>query len=239
MTRALQTFLLGFAVTLPALAQHVPPAIIQIYRDPIRPGAAAGFTRVERRSRLCPDPCYLVDVTTACTRRQTPAKGLSRSSAMDEMRGFLRHTVATLAYRGGKTLRDAPVEFPAFRPQEGTRSPVEILAHIGDLLEWSLTMAQGQTAWPDHPPLAWDQEVDRFFAELQRLDEHLASEAPLGVKPKQIFQGPIADALTHVGQLAMLRRMAGGPVRGENYFKADIVAGRVGAEQSSTRVEFD
>ena len=54
-----------------------------------------------------------------------------------------------------------------------------------------------------------------------------------------MFQGPIADALTHIGQIGMMRRMAGAPVRGENYFKADIAAGRVGAEQSAPRFEFD
>ena len=98
----------------------------------------------------------------------------------------------------------------------GTRAPLEILAHIGDLFERGLTTAQGETAWPGHSPGEWDHEVVRFFAALQRLDERLGSEAPLGVEAEKMFQGPIADALTHVGQLGMLRRMAGGAVRGEN-----------------------
>jgi hypothetical protein len=86
--------------------------------------------------------------------------------------------------------------------------------------------------------LEWDLEVARFFAALERLDAYIASEEPLRSSAEQIFQGPIADALTHVGQLAMLRRLVGSPVRGENYAKAAIVAGRVGADQTPPPAEF-
>jgi hypothetical protein len=158
---------------------------------------------------------------------------------MDAKTQFLRHTLATLSYRGSKTLRDVPAGFPAFFPNEGTRTPLEILAHIGDLLEWALTMAKGQTAWPNHAAVSWDEEAERFYAGLERLDEQLASGARLGEEAEKIFQGPIADALTHVGQLGMLRRMAGGAVRGENYFVAEIRVGRVGREQAAARREFD
>jgi hypothetical protein len=98
--------------------------------------------------------------------------------------------------------------------------------------------AEGRHAWKDAAPLPWDAEVARFFRGLAALDAMLASGAPLGVPAEKIFQGPVADALTHVGQLAMLRRMAGAPVRGENYYRAEIAAGRVGPEQSAARVEF-
>ncbi len=154
-------------------------------------------------------------------------------------RELLRHTVATLAYRGGKTVRNAPAEFGDYSIGETSRTPVQILAHIGDLLDWALSMAKGVHVWHDSRPLPWDQEVARFFAALRRFDDYLASDLPLGNREEQLFQGPVADALTHVGQLAMLRRAAGSPVRGENYFKADIVAGRVGPEQSTKRVEFE
>ena len=156
-----------------------------------------------------------------------------------DSRAMLRHTVATLAYRGGKVLRGAPAGFAAFRVQARTRTPVEILAHIGDLLDWSLWLAKGQHVWKDSTPQAWEDEMARFFAALRTLDEFLASEAPLGTAPEKLFQGPVADALTHVGQIAMLRRMAGIAIRGENYFKADIAAGRVGPDQPEARVEFE
>lgn len=156
----------------------------------------------------------------------------------DAAREFARHTVATLAYRGGKTLAGAPPGFAAYRPAPGTRTPGEILAHVGDLLDWSLGLCDGEHRWSNSAPLPWDAEVARFFAGLRRLDDRLASGRPLGFPVERVFQGPIADALTHVGQLAMLRRMAGAPVRGENYFRAGIVAGRVGPEQSARRVEF-
>jgi hypothetical protein len=152
---------------------------------------------------------------------------------------FLRHTLATLAYRGGKTLRGAPDEFANFRAAETTRTPGEILAHIGDLFDWATSMADGQMVWHDSAPLAWAGEVARFFATVSRFDARLASGAPLETSAEKLFQGPVADALTHFGQIAMLRRMAGAPVRGENYYRAEIVAGRVGPEQAEPRREFD
>ena len=157
----------------------------------------------------------------------------------DPGRGFLRHAVATLAYRGGKVLRDAPAGFASLRTGESTRTPVEILAHIGDLLDWAHSIATGEQHWSVSGPQAWEREVARFFESLARFDALLASPEPLAATPEKLFQGPIADALTHVGQIALLRRLGGTPVRGENYFRADIAAGRVGLEQSAPRREFD
>jgi hypothetical protein len=158
---------------------------------------------------------------------------------LDPQREFLRHAVATLAYRGSKAVRGAPATFATFRAGDRTRTPAQILAHIGDLLDWALSMAKGENAWKDAVPREWDSEVDRFFEALERFDAHLASEAPLASPAEGLFQAPIADALTHVGQIAMLRRLAGAPIKGENYLKADIVAGRVGADQAPPRAEFD
>ena len=152
---------------------------------------------------------------------------------------LLRHTLATLAYRGGKAVREAGADFPSFRIAEQGRTPLEILAHIGDLMDWGLSIAKGKQTWNNATPQGWDQEVERFFKALHEFDDYLASAETLACTPQALFQGPIADALTHVGQIAMLRRLAGTPMRGENYFQADIVAGRVGAEQSSPRFEFD
>jgi hypothetical protein len=158
---------------------------------------------------------------------------------MDAVHRLLRHTVATVAYRGGKALRGAPESFATFRVREESRTPVQILAHMGDLFDWALSIATGAQVWRDSPPLPWDSEVVRFFDTLLRFDSHLASDVPLACPTELLIQGPIADALTHIGQLAMLRRLAGVPIRGENYFKADIVAGRVGSEQAAPRREFD
>jgi hypothetical protein len=151
----------------------------------------------------------------------------------DDGRTLLRHTLATLAYRGGKAIRDAPAGFADFRVAEKSRTPGQILAHIGDLLDWGLSLAEGAQRWQDSAPLPWPQECQRFFDALKKFDARLADAAPLASPAEKLFQGPVADALTHVGQLTMLRRVAGGPIKGENYHKADIVAGRVGAEQSA------
>jgi hypothetical protein len=157
----------------------------------------------------------------------------------DDGRTLLRHTVATVAYRGGKAVRNAPPGFAEFRAGPGTRTPGQILAHVGDLYDWALWMARGEHRWHDSTPLPWDREVARFFAALAAFDAYLAAGEPLGRPAGMLFQGPVADSLTHIGQLTMLRRLAGAPVRGENYAKAEIAAGRVGAEQAPPRVEFD
>ena len=158
---------------------------------------------------------------------------------MSDARTFLRHTLATLAYRGGKAARGAPPEFAAFKVSDTSRTPAQILAHVGDLLDWMLSMAQGKQAWQNSEPLAWDKEIARFHRCLGAVDVYLASTEPLHEPEEKLFQGPIADAFTHVGQIAMLRRIAGAPMKGENYHKADIAAGRVGAEQVAPRREVD
>lgn len=152
---------------------------------------------------------------------------------------LLRHTLATLAYRAEKAVRGVPPEFASFQLGPTSRNPGQILAHIGDLLDWSLWLLQGKHIWHDSPPLPWEEEKARLFDLLRRLDHALSCVDQTQCDPERLFQGPVADALTHVGQLTMLRRLAGRPVRGENYFKAEIVAGRVGTDQPGKRVEFD
>lgn len=156
----------------------------------------------------------------------------------DPKREMLRHALATIAYRGGKTIRNAPPTFAAFRISESSRTPAEILAHIGDLFDWALSIARGARAWHDAPTRPWPEEVARFFATLRTLDEYLASDAALAEAPEKLLQAAIADALTHIGQLALLRGAAGAPIRGESYYEADIVTGRVGPDQTPPRREF-
>jgi len=158
---------------------------------------------------------------------------------MDAKRELLRHAVATVAYRAHKTLRGAPDSFAAFTLGDSPRTPAKILAHVGDLFDWALSQASGTEAWTDSTPLEWLREVYRFQQALQRFDAYLASDAPLSATPERLFQGAVADALTHVGQLAMLRRLSGAPIKGENYSRAEIAAGRVSADQAAPRREFD
>lgn len=154
-------------------------------------------------------------------------------------RTLLRHAIATIAYRGGKALREAPASFASYRCAPGTRTPVEILAHVGDLFDWAVWLSRGKHVWNESEPLPWDREVERFFTAIERFDGLLASDHDLGCTEERLFQGPLADALTHVGQLTMLRRMQGAPVRAENYFKAKIETGRTGADQPTPVYEFD
>jgi hypothetical protein len=150
-------------------------------------------------------------------------------SNADPKRELLRHTLATLAYRGAKTVRDAPSTFADFTG--AGRTPAQILAHLGDLLDWALSMSDGSRKWNDSKPLPWNQEVERFFAALKKFDDYVASAEPMQAPVEKLFQGPVADALTHVGQLAMMRRLAGVPIPGENYYAAAIEVGRLSADQ--------
>jgi RimJ/RimL family protein N-acetyltransferase len=153
-------------------------------------------------------------------------------------RQLLRHALAVLAYRASKTFRGAPPGFTGFRVGPESRTPGQILAHLGDLIEWVDSQARGAQRWHDSTPGDWDDDVARFHAALSRCDDYLASGARVAFPAERMLAGGIADALTHVGQLAMLRRLAGAPVRGENYSRADIVAGQVGPVQPPPRAEF-
>jgi hypothetical protein len=151
---------------------------------------------------------------------------------------LLRHTLATLAYRAGRALRNAPPEFASYQADATSRTPAQIVAHMGDLFDWALSIANGNQTWHNSEPLPWDQEVARFYAALETFDQRLASAEPIHAPAEKLFQGPVADAINHVGQLAMLRRMAGCPAGGENFYVADIAIGRVTLEQPPPKREF-
>jgi hypothetical protein len=154
---------------------------------------------------------------------------------------ILRHLLATLAYRAGKAVRGTPAAYADCRLSPDSRTPAEILAHMGDLMDWVLSMLSGEQSWKDAAPLPWEEEIRRFFAALARVDEHLESGAPILWNPGRVMQGGIADALTHTGQLAMLRRLSGHKMKGENYARAQVAIGRVGLDQAASdpAYEFD
>lgn len=159
--------------------------------------------------------------------------------AADPARELLRHVLATLAYRGGKALRGVTSEVATFRAGPTTRTPLEILGHVNDLFDWGLHLCAGRHLWHESAPADWGAETARFHRGLAALDARLGAAEPLGFPAERIFQGPLADALTHVGQIALLRRLAGAPVKGENYFRANIEVGHVDAEQATPVREFD
>ncbi|MEQ1834573.1 MAG: hypothetical protein ABL977_16125 [Candidatus Eisenbacteria bacterium] len=152
---------------------------------------------------------------------------------------FLRHALATLAYRAAKTLRGTPASFGEFRASAESPRVVDVVAHMGDLIEALARRLEGESRWAVAVPQAWEPEVARFFAALRRADDVLASGAPIQGDPGQLFQGVLADAITHTGQLAMLRRLAGLKMKGEAYARADIRIGRVGIEQTPADPQFE
>jgi hypothetical protein len=151
----------------------------------------------------------------------------------------LRHTLATLAYRAEKVLRDVPPDFPSFVASAQTRPPLAIVAHLGDLMEWGERTVRGEHRWAPTPQTSWADATQRFFDSLAALDRAVADGMPASDVAAIVFQGPVADALTHVGQLALLRGMVGAAVRPESYARAHVTVGRVGADQDARRVEFD
>ncbi len=157
----------------------------------------------------------------------------------NDPRPLLRRIVATLAYRAAKVLRDPPPEFGSMQATPVTRRPVEIVAHMGDLMAWALSLAQGNSVWKAAGSDDWAVEVRRLFDGLAALDAALALDGPFNGSAEQLIQGPMADALTHTGQLAMLRGMVGTPVKPESYARAEIIVGRVGLDQAAPRREFD
>lgn len=133
--------------------------------------------------------------------------------------------MATIAFRGNVAIREAPGTFASFRLSDDIRTPAEILAHIGDLLEGSVYLLKGEMRYLNAEPVPWDEEVARFYSAIRDLDSFLASGTTIGIPIEKLMQGPIADALTHIGQIIILRRAAGCPVRTEPYFGADIKPG--------------
>lgn len=156
-------------------------------------------------------------------------------------RALLRHMLATLAYRGGKAVRDAPDGFAGFQPEGARNTPLALVAHIADLVAWAHRWCKGgdEATYRVGTPASWGAEVARFFDALAAFDGFLQTDAPMRAPLERVFQAPLADALTHVGQIALLRRMAGAPVLGEAYRAAPIVAGRVGPDQGPPGREFE
>lgn len=162
-----------------------------------------------------------------------------RQSDSDHVRLVLRQLAATLAYRAAKVLRDVPADFGSASFGAHTRRPVQIVAHMADLMAWGITLTRGDHVWKPEGSDMWDVEVRRFFDGLAALDRELAANEHVEAAMGKLVQGPLADALTHVGQLAMLRGMAGAPVRPESYARAAIVVGRTGMDQAAPEREFD
>ena len=150
----------------------------------------------------------------------------------------IRHTLATLAYRAVRATENAPPEFATFGAEHNSKTPEKILAHMGDLMDWAISLVEGNQKWQNSEPLPWPDEVARFFRGLTALDQAIAATELETKTANRLFQGPIADALTHTGQLAMLRRLAGCPIKGENYFLAEVVTGQTGIDQPAPRRTF-
>ena len=152
----------------------------------------------------------------------------------DEKRSLLRHFLAALAYRTQKALRGAPEDFAQFRIAEGVRTPAELVRHMTSVLGYARTVFVGGEYRPAALPTLQD-EVERFHAMLEDLAKLIEAEAPMldGVTSERLLQGPFSDAMTHAGQLAMLRRLFGSPVAPENFIVADIHADRLGKDQAA------
>lgn len=157
------------------------------------------------------------------------------NAAMNESRRLLQHFLAALAYRTQKALRGAPDGFADFRASPTSRTPYEILWHMTGLMGYArTTLHGGEFAPPRLPGLV--EEIARFHATLESLHRDFADDTlHAKISDEQFLQGPLADAMTHVGQLAFLRRLHGSPIPPENFILAAIDSQHVGAEQALPR----
>jgi hypothetical protein len=152
---------------------------------------------------------------------------------MDDKQSLLRHFLAALVYRTQKALRDAPAEFGDFRAGEGVRTPAELVRHMTSVIGYSRTFFLGGQYRPEPLP-SLQEEIIRFHLMVEDVAGHIEAGTPLaeGMTEERLLQGPFSDAMTHAGQLAMLRRLAGVPVPPENFIVAEITAERLGINQA-------
>lgn len=149
---------------------------------------------------------------------------------MNEQRKMLRHYLAAIAYRIQKAVRDCPTGFGKFRAAQGVRTPRELVRHMTSVLGYARTFFIGGS-YRAEPLPTLDDEVVRLHGMLESLSEHIVGGTFDRVSPEQLLQGPLSDAMTHAGQIAMLRRLACSPVPPENFVVADISADNVGPDQ--------
>ena len=150
---------------------------------------------------------------------------------MNDKSVMLRHILATLAYRVTKSLRGAPRDFSSFRVAPQVRSPHDLICHMTNVLGYARTHFVGGS-WPSRVPTVFDSDVRAFYEMLAELSNRLQEDSPLlDTTEERLLQGPFSDAMTHAGQLAMLRRLAGSPIPPEDFIVARIQADNVGPNQ--------
>jgi hypothetical protein len=138
---------------------------------------------------------------------------------------LLRHFLAALTYRTGKVLAGAPESFATFEAGRGVRTPGELVHHMSELFAHLLAAFRAEDPTALEPISDLDQAARRLYRLIGETHSLLATH-PLrrhGLA-ERILQGPFADAMTHAGQLALLRRLAGYPVPAEDFFAADIAS---------------
>jgi hypothetical protein len=152
---------------------------------------------------------------------------------MNDKRALLTHFLAALAYRTQKALRGAPDNFGSFRIKDGVRTPSELVRHMTSVLGYARTFFVGGSYWPDPLPTLSD-EIERFHQMIELLAQHLRNGDSFlnDITEERLLQGPLADAMTHAGQLAMLRRLVGDPVPPENFIVAQIKSDSLGIDQA-------
>ena len=146
---------------------------------------------------------------------------------------LLRHMLATIAYRFQKTVRNTTEEFGVFRNTRDTRTPIEIINHMYDVLnKTKIFIEKERYDKTSTAQLELRLEIERFHRVLNNLDVVL-SEKELDIKfSKRLLQGPLSDVLCHIGQIAMLSGQSGNKIKGEDFFSAKIMTGNTSSEQA-------
>lgn len=143
---------------------------------------------------------------------------------------MLRHFLASIAYRATKAIKNAPDNYPTFNLGKGVKTPLRILHHITGVLTYAHSFFEHYET-THFEVKSWSAEINELYKILSKLDVSIQEKNPNKVTEEQLLQGPFSDAMTHVGQLSMLRRMVDSPIPSENFIFADIRKGEVGPDQ--------
>ena len=146
---------------------------------------------------------------------------------------LLRHTLSTIAYRFQKSVSSANEDFGNFRAAEDSRTAVEIINHIFDIINKTKVFIKDDRFDKSLPiQLDFKSEIDRFHNTLQELD-FLLSETELEIDySKKLIQGPLSDVLSHIGQIALMSGLDGNKIKGENFSSAKIITGNTSSNQN-------
>ncbi len=145
----------------------------------------------------------------------------AKLNLMNQNSHFIQHFLKVLSYRFEKAIHNAAESYPKHASGHGIRTPLELLGHMNGVLEFAISSLKNQPR-RNIPEQSWQEQITLYYEKLKELNQLMQENSFDTDTLERILQGPLADAMTHIGQLAMMRRLANSAIAGENYFAADM-----------------